>query len=293
MRMCFLNYKKVESFSCVLDLITDYYVSFVVKMGRRKQPKPQRSLGLITDEKRVFSGDEAEGSRRRKKKKKNVEDIDKPYYVNVSSSSSEKQERQHFDIAEVVLLLTNLSSREDGVCSSSGSGLDCSLRFRICNVASSVDRIKLGHWPVLSSSDVTLELVDDREVPDGSVVWSGGFDGPGEGVSGLAHLVSMKFLTLRLVPGDEGFLLSPRVRVELLQEAFDACESLLENTRQIWKKSMIHVMSWLRPEVMTSEARYGTLLTERSAVTEDETLDCSKQSRFDAAAFYEAIKPSK
>lgn len=265
-------------------------------MGRRKQPKPQRSLGLITDEKRVFSGDEAEGSRRRKKKKKkNVEDIDKPYYVNVSSSSSsEKQERQHFDIAEVVLLLTNLSSREDGVCSSSGSGLDCSLRFRICNVARSVDRIKLGHWPVLSSSDVTLELVDDdREVPDGSVVWSGGFDGPGEGVSGLAHLVSMKFLTLRLVPGDEGFLLSPRVRVELLQEAFDACESLLENTRQIWKRSMIHVMSWLRPEVMTSEARYGTLLTVRSAVTEDETLDCSKQSRFDAAAFYEAIKSSK
>ncbi|KAJ4904003.1 zinc ion binding [Raphanus sativus] len=154
--------------------------------------------------------------------------------------------------------------------------------------------VLLGHWPVLSSSDVTLELVDDdREVPDGSVVWSGGFDGPGEGVSGLAHLVSMKFLTLRLVPGDEGFLLSPRVRVELLQEAFDACESLLENTRQIWKRSMIHVMSWLRPEVMTSEARYGTLLTVRSAVTEDETLDCSKQSRFDAAAFYEAIKPSK
>ncbi|KAF8063114.1 hypothetical protein N665_1184s0003 [Sinapis alba] len=249
-------------------------------MGRRKQPKPQRSLGLITDEKQVSGDEAAEGSRRRKKK--NVEDIDKPYYVNICSS--EKQEG-HFDIAEVVL--TNLTLRE-GLCDS-GFGIDCSLRFRLCNVTSFVDRIKLGHWPVLSSSDVTLELVDD-----GSVVWSGGLDGPGEGVSGLAHLVSVKFLTLRLVPpGNEGLLLSPRVRVELLQEAFDACDSLLENTRQIWKKSMIHVMSWLRPEVMTSEARYGRQLNERSMVTEDETMDSSKQSRFDAAAFYEAIKPSK
>ncbi|KAL0740078.1 hypothetical protein Bca4012_081591 [Brassica carinata] len=246
-------------------------------MGRRKQPKPQRSLGSITDEKQV-SGDEAEGSRRRKKK--NVEDIDKPYYVNICSSS-ERQERQHLDIAEVVL--NNLSLREGVFCSNG------SLRFRLCNVTSFVGRIKLGHWPVLSSSDVTLELVDD----EASVVWSASFDGSGEGVSGLAHLVSVKFLTLRLVPGgDEGLLLSPRVRVEMLQEAFDACESLLANTRQIWKKSMVHVMSWLRPEVMTSEARYGTELN----VKENErsiTLDSSEQSTFDAAAFYEAIKPSK
>nr|VDD15822.1 unnamed protein product [Brassica oleracea] len=246
-------------------------------MGRRKQPKPQRSLGLITDQKQV-SGDEAEGSRPRTKKKKSVEDIDKPYYVNICSSS-EKQERQHFDIAEVVL--TNLTLREGG------SGLDCSSRFRLCNVTNFIDLMKLGHWPVLSSSDVTLELVD------GSVVWSGGFDGPGEGVWGLAHLASIKFLTLRVVPGGNEGLLSPRVRVELLQEAFDACESLLENTRQRWKSSMIHVMSWLRPEVMTSEARYGTELNvqedERSITQEDS----SEQSRFDASAFYEAIKPSK
>ncbi|KAF3554843.1 hypothetical protein F2Q69_00017781 [Brassica cretica] len=246
-------------------------------MGRRKQPKPQRSLGLITDQKQV-SGDEAEGSRPRTKKKKSVEDIDKPYYVNICSSS-EKQERQHFDIAEVVL--TNLTLREGG------SGLDCSSRFRLCNVTNFIDLIKLGHWPVLSSGDVTLELVD------GSVVWSGGFDGPGEGVWGLAHLASIKFLTLRVVPGGNEGLLSPRVRVELLQEAFDACDSLLENTRQRWKSSMIHVMSWLRPEVMTSEARYGTELNvqedERSITQEDS----SEQSRFDASAFYEAIKPSK
>ncbi|ESQ52797.1 hypothetical protein EUTSA_v10016132mg [Eutrema salsugineum] len=271
-------------------------------MGRRKQSKPQRSVGLITQtgpesDSKQLSGDDAESSRG-----KNVEDIDKPYYVNICSSS-QISEQQHFDIAEVVL--TNLSLRE-GVCNSSKPStpieidhdMDCSLRFRLCNVTNFVDRIKLGHWPVLSSSDITLELVG-RKVSDdeaGSVIWSASFDGPGEGVSGLAHLASIKFLTLRLVPGNEG-LLSPGVRVELLQQAFDACDSLLENTRQVWKKSMIHVMSWLRPEVMTSEAKYGTQFNvkevERSMVTEAETPDSSKQSRFDAAAFYEAIKPSK
>lgn len=274
-------------------------------MGRRKQSKPQRSVGLITEtgpesDSKKLSGDDAEDSR-----EKNVENIDKPYYVNICSSSLiSEQQQQHFDVAEVVL--TNLSLRE-GVCNSSSKltpfeidhGLDCSLRFRLCNVTNFVDRIKLGHWPVLSSSDITLELID-RKVSDddeaASVIWSASFDGPGEGVSGLAHLASIKFLTLRLVPSDHG-LLSPRVRVEMLQQAFDACDSLLETTRQIWKKSMIHVMSWLRPEVMTSEAKYETESivkeTEGSMVMGDETLDSSKQSRFDAAAFYEAIKPSK
>ncbi|VVB02957.1 unnamed protein product [Arabis nemorensis] len=266
-------------------------------MGRRKQSKPQRSVGLITDtgldsDSKRLSGDDAECSR-----EKSVEDIDKPYYVNICLSSR-ISDQHHFDIAEVVP--TNLSFRDSGSLTPIGidHGLDCSLRFRLCNVTSFVDRIKLGHWPVLSSSDITLELVDKKMSDDEavSVIWSASFDGPGEGVSGLAHLASIKFLTLRLVPGNQG-LLSPRVRVEMLQQAFDACDSLLENTRQIWKKSMIHVMSWLRPEVMTSEARYGTHLNvqeiERSMVVEAETLDSSKQSRFDAAAFYESIKPSK
>ncbi|CAA7020283.1 unnamed protein product [Microthlaspi erraticum] len=48
---------------------------------------------------------------------------------------------------------------------------------------------------------------------------------------------------------------------------------------------------------MTSEAKYETESfgkeTEGSMVMGDDTLDSSKQSRFDAAAFYEAIKPSK
>ncbi|CAE6041811.1 unnamed protein product [Arabidopsis arenosa] len=272
-------------------------------MGRRKQSKPQRSGGLITQtgsesDIKDLPGDEAEGSGA-----KNVEDIDKPYYVNICLSSRISEQQQHFDIAEVVL--TNFSLRERLGSSSTvitpievDHDLDCSLRFRLCNVTNFVDRIKLGHWPVLSSSDITLELVDNKVSDDeaGSVIWSASFDGPGEGVSGLAHLASIKFLTLRLMPGNQG-LLSPRVRVEVLQQAFDACDSLLENTRQIWKKSMIHVMSWLRPEVMTSEAKYGTRFNvkgiESSVASEAETLDSSKQSGFDAAAFYEAIKPSK
>ncbi|CAL9236377.1 unnamed protein product [Arabidopsis halleri] len=272
-------------------------------MGRRKQSKPQRSVGLITptgseSDRKDLPGDEAEGSG-----EKNVEDIDKPYYVNICLSSRISEQQQHFDIAEVVL--TNFSLRERVGSSSTVTtpievdhDLDCSLRFRLCNVTNFVDRIKLGHWPVLSSSDITLELVDNKVSDDeaGSVIWSASFDGPGEGVSGLAHLASIKFLTLRLMPGNQG-LLSPRVRVEMLQQAFDACDSLLENTRQIWKKSMIHVMSWLRPEVMTSEARYETRFNvkdnESSVASEAETLDSSKQSGFDAAAFYEAIKPSK
>ncbi|CAN8317715.1 unnamed protein product [Cochlearia groenlandica] len=272
-------------------------------MGRTKQSKPRRSVGLVTQacpelDAKQLSCDEEEGSRG-----KSVEDIDKPYYVNLCSSSRVSDTKQRFDIAEVVL--TNLSLREgvfnNSILKSGEIEIDshCVLRFRLCNVSGFVDRIKLGHWPVLSSSDITLELVDkmlSEDEEDGLVVWSASFDGPGEGVSGLAHLASLKFLTLRLVPGNQG-LLYPRVRVEMLQHAFDDCDSLLESTRQIWKKSMVHVMSWLRPEVMTSEAKYGPQLNaieiERSMMTQAETSNSSKQSRFDVAAFYEAIKPSK
>ncbi|CAA7022650.1 unnamed protein product [Microthlaspi erraticum] len=46
-----------------------------------------------------------------------------------------------------------------------------------------------------------------------------------------------------------------------------------------------------------SKAKYETESfgkeTEGSMVMGDDTLDSSKQSRFDAASFYEAIKPSK
>ncbi|CAN8274141.1 unnamed protein product [Cochlearia groenlandica] len=151
-----------------------------------------------------------------------------------------------FDIAEIVI--TNLFFRE-------GLSLGTGHRCLLVNIA--------------------LELFDNKLLSeDGYVIWSGSFDG----------LASLKFLTLRLVPG------TPRVRVEILKRAFEACDSLFDDTRKVWKKSMVHVMSWLRPEVMTSEARYGTRFND---VTEAETTYPSKQPRFDAAGFYEAIKPSK
>ncbi|PQQ10845.1 hypothetical protein Pyn_34388 [Prunus yedoensis var. nudiflora] len=89
-----------------------------------------------------------------------------------------------------------------------------------------------------------------------------------------------------------------RVRVEILKSAFDACESLLDTTRQLWKKSMLNVMAWLHPEVMTSEARYRvSKSTEMEADLHTQTGEAnsgpSKHARFDVAGFYEAIKPSK
>ena len=133
-----------------------------------------------------------------------------------------------------------------------------------------------------------------------SVMLSGSFDGLDGGISALVHLASLKFMTLRpaiLVTLSEN-LSSFRVRVEILKSVFDDCESLLENTRQLWKKSMMNVMAWLRPEVMTSEAKYGISESMNMEInlyplTEDETSRLGKRARFDVAGFYEAIKPSK
>ncbi|CAN1769585.1 hypothetical protein LINPERHAP1_LOCUS11328 [Linum perenne] len=55
------------------------------------------------------------------------------------------------------------------------------------------------------------------------------FDVSDDGVSGLAHLTSLKFLTLRLVPGfkySEG-LMTMRIWVEVMKDAFDTCDLLL------------------------------------------------------------------
>ncbi|CAA0836655.1 Unknown protein [Striga hermonthica] len=90
---------------------------------------------------------------------------------------------------------------------------------------------------------------------------------------------------------------SIRVRIEILERAFDECGSLLENTRQLWKRSMMSVISWLRPEVMTSEFRYGydtvgNMDIETPLVADDESSASIKQIRFEVSSFYEAIKPS-
>lgn len=180
-----------------------------------------------------------------------------------------------------------------------------SLRFRLCNVNEYLGRIRLGHWPVLSASDIYLEffekgVIGETETETHVEMVTGSFDGPDEGVTGLVHLASLKFLTLRPLPGMtfSESLSSLRLRVEIQNSAFDACESLLDNTRQLWRKSMVNVMAWLRPEVMTSEARYRYKLPADIEIDFpiDENEDSSssrKGARFNVASFYEAIKPSK
>ncbi|KAF2319303.1 hypothetical protein GH714_014510 [Hevea brasiliensis] len=274
-------------------------------MGRRKQARPHRSGGLI-----IANSDATEVELDKQKvpetesaNKGEFVAIDRPYYVEVDRSNWVSNE--HLDISEVILNDMNFGE----AYSSFRINADFyqsrySLRFRVCNVDEFlIDRIKFGHWPVLSSSDISLELiekcmVEDREMQ--SVIFSGSFDGPDEGITGLVHLTSMEFLTLRPVLGFKCSeeMVSVRVRVEILKKAFDACESLLENTRQLWKKSMMSVMAWLRPEVMTSEARYGvTKSTEMTANNVagmgDDTSKSRKGARFDVTGFYEAIKPSK
>ncbi|KAI3458420.1 hypothetical protein Pfo_015083 [Paulownia fortunei] len=163
--------------------------------------------------------------------------------------------------------------------------------------------MKLGHWPVLSESNTCLQFVMKCTVegPERDIVMvSGIVDGTDEGVTGLVHLASLKYLTVRPILGNEFLegMSSICVRVEILKSAFDECESLLDNTRQLWKKSMMSVMAWLRPEVMTSEVRYGynavkNMEVDAPLVADDDSFASRKQVRFEVSSFYEAIKPSK
>ncbi|KAJ8537180.1 hypothetical protein K7X08_035581 [Anisodus acutangulus] len=84
------------------------------------------------------------------------------------------------------------------------------LRFRVSNVNEYLTRIKLGHWPVLSTSSICLEIVAKQEMAgleETVALVVGSFDGPDEVISGLVHLASLKFFTLRpvimghIVPG--------------------------------------------------------------------------------------------
>ncbi|XVF24305.1 hypothetical protein REPUB_Repub13aG0116300 [Reevesia pubescens] len=271
-------------------------------MGRKKQANPRRS-GALVIENNGNVDPKQEANRNRQKGKEEVVDIEKPFFVEVDRTSWLSDE--HLDISEVVLIELNLREGFSGYRISEDFYVNSKycLRFRVCNVSEFINRIKLGHWPVLSSSDVSLEFIE-KSMCDGvemeSVMLSGSFDGPDEGISALVHLASLKFMTLRPVMGVtfSERLSSFRVRVEILKSVFDDCESLLENTRQLWKKSMMNVMAWLRPEVMTSEAKYGISESMKmevgvNPVTEDETPQPGKRARFDAAGFYEAIKPSK
>ncbi|PON48604.1 Cdk-activating kinase assembly factor [Trema orientale] len=274
-------------------------------MGRRKS-RPHRSVGIvlnINDSAEQTELDKQRSLESEETKKKEFDKIDEPYFVEVDRSGWISGD--HLDISEVVLI--DLNFREGFSGHELGEEFygdnKYSLRFRLCNVNQYVDRIKLGHWPVLSSTDIVLEFIEKsmmEEMETCSVLLSGSFDGSDEGISGLVHLTSLKFMTLRPVMdvGVSEGTPSLRMRVEMLRSAFDACESLLDNTRQLWKKSMMNVMAWLRPEVVTSEARYGvgkSVAMDSDVRTEmaDASSDPKKSGRFDVAGFYEAIKPSK
>lgn len=255
-------------------------------MGRIKK-KPRRSVGVFEN---GTTSNSAENSA--KFDDGNIQNT--PFFVDVDRRSWDSME--HRDISEIVLSNLNLSSEFVG----SELNDEYCLRIRLCNVNQHVGRIKLGRWPILSSENIHLEFVKTRaggEIGDFDVIVSGQFDGSDDGVSGLAHLVSLKFLTLRPIFGVKlsEDVSSLRIRVEMLQSVFDACESLIDNTRQAWKKSMMSVMGWLRPELTTSEARYGVcLLSEMEKDSDSEVDNCSFEgSKFDVGRFYEAIKRSK
>lgn len=185
-----------------------------------------------------------------------------------------------------------LGAPEEGC---SGNVGRCSLRLRVRDAPE--DGFRLGHWPVVPSDCVLLEY--HAENLGGGVFVSGCFDGPDEGVSGLVHLVSLGFVTLRVweyssLPGDDSApAMVLRVRVEVMDRAFGACESLLEVARQPWRKSLMNVMAWVRPEVTTSAVMYG-MDGLVPATDGDEECDFAPKSdsQFDLAAFYEAVKPS-
>lgn len=225
--------------------------------------------------------------------------VDRQLYVEVDRTNWDSDE--HLDISEVLLTNLNINpefsaDRFSGSCKEASNYL---LRCRLCNVNKFVGRFKLGNWPVLLASDIYLEFIKEcakEEQAIDTVIVSGNFDGPDEGVSGLIHLISLKFLTLRPLQrftfSEE--VSSVRVRVEVTKKAFEACDSLLDTTRQFWKRSMISVMAWLRPEIMTSEARYGYIDSVGiEDKMEENSSNSRKRARFDAAGFYEAIKPSK
>uniref|UniRef100_A0ACD5WM79 Uncharacterized protein n=1 Tax=Avena sativa TaxID=4498 RepID=A0ACD5WM79_AVESA len=225
--------------------------------------------------------------------------------VEVDGSTRGRAEGDCRDIAELVLRGVRLDGEgkdgvdfralDEGYTMSGDSSRRCSLRLRVSDAPG--DGFRLGQWPVVPSECVLLEYHSEKFA--GRVFMSGHFDGPDEGVSGLVHLVSLGFMTLRVVGNSfiqiDGSVpvIVLKVRVEVMDQAFRACESLLEVARHPWRKSMMNVMAWIRPEVTTSAVIYGT---EGLVPPMDGDADCDftpkSDSQFDLAAFYEAVKPS-
>jgi len=218
--------------------------------------------------------------------------------VEVDRSTWGLADADHSDVAEVVLRDVSVSADGEEALEEAFGASGFSLRMLVRDAPE--EGFRMGQWPVVPSDCVLLEYVvvrGDRQEKHELVV-SGCFDGPDEGVSGLAHLVSLRFVTLRVQSlrafrdAGEAKVESFRVRVEVMEGAFSACESLLEVARHPWRKSLMNMMAWLRPEVTTSAAIYG--MDGLGVPMNDANADFTPKSdsQFDLAAFYEAVKPS-
>ncbi|XP_008782680.2 E3 ubiquitin-protein ligase SHPRH isoform X1 [Phoenix dactylifera] len=271
----------------------------------RKKSRPIRSGGIISDFGAPNSSNSTSEILVHDNGLKEVDvdssqelpDFRKPIYIDIDLSHWASDE--HFDIAEIYLIDVKISDGliDYGLIEDSFRKSKFSLRFRLCDVEEG--SFRLGNWPVLPADSIILEYLvlknhSSEESRECTVSLSGTFDGPDDSISCLVHLVSLKFLTLRLdlEVEDLGIVPSFRFRVQILRSAFDACESLLETVRQPWRRSMMKVMSWLRPDATTSEAIYGLAGSNVHQYAAGR-FGSKKHARFDAAGFYEAIKPSK
>nr|CAB3458988.1 unnamed protein product [Digitaria exilis] len=258
-------------------------------MGRKKS-RPVRAAGA------AFAADPdapgPSGGAKRAAKGQARRDV----CVEVDRSTWGLADVDHRDVAEVVLRDVSVSGdgEEEALEEVLGASR-FSLRLRVRDAPE--EGFRMGQWPIVPSDCVLLECVVHEKQEE--FVVSGCFDGPDEGVCGLAHLVSLRFVSLRVqslrVFRDmgEARVESFGVGVEVMEQAFSACESLLEVARHPWRKSLMNMMAWLRPEVMTSAVLYGI---DGLGVSTDDgaTADSTPKSdsQFDLAAFYESIKPS-
>ncbi|RZC55977.1 hypothetical protein C5167_014829 [Papaver somniferum] len=283
-------------------------------MGRKKA-RPHRSSGGKISSSSLTTANGTTGSLNSDKaldadSNKNIGPQVKPFLLVDIDQTLCSINENHLDIAEIVLKDFNYKSRDERLFDFE-KDKEYSLRFRLCNLQEEfVNRFRFGHMLVISAHDIFLEfLVVDKEMDEGDkvVVFSGIFDGSDEGISSLVHLISQKMLAVRPVKevriSEEEEFVSVTLRVEILKSAFDLCASLLETSRKPWKKSMMSVMSWLRPEVATCGAIYaGIEETENMEIDAcmDETVEGSSRcdprdstTGFNVAEFYDSIKPSK
>lgn len=264
-------------------------------MGRKKSRPVRSGTSALHTPGSASNNHGTEEERENENNNNNTEVWNKPVFVQVDGSNWDSDE--HFDVAEVSL--DNVKFSDEAIdynsLNSSFRNSQFSLRFQLDDTTEG--SFHLGHWPVVPTEKISLQyLIPSPEcIEKHAVLFAGTFDGPDESVSSLAHLVNLKFLTLRLLLELDANLVevpSFRIRVEILRSAFEACQSLLETARQPWRKSMMNAMSWLRPEALTSEQIYG-LRGEGMELDEDFSCDARSDTQFDVACFYEAIKPSR